>query len=297
MSSQQQEHEEVCDILTVMRRQESSIYQEGRHVTSDELVGLWRRLLIEWMYYVVDYCQLQRQSVAAAAFFLDVCMSRGLIATREEHQLAAATALQLALKTFDSAVIKLDKLVKLGRGQFTEEDVVEMEVQICHSLNWHLHPPSTDCFLRQYERLLPTSVKESTKEVMGEVTKLVSELTVSEIKYNVYPPSVIAYSAMLLAMELLMEDDICVHQRHCFVLNMLNVAQLESKSILVLKAFEALKKTLDTSNKLQDLIQTLSLRNRQQAPNKKEQSLSREKSNISQQSPRHVMVRLGSSSS
>jgi hypothetical protein len=95
---------------------------------------------------------------------------------------------------------------------------------------------------------------------MGEVTKLVSELTVSEIKYNVYPPLVIAYSALLLAMELLMEDDLFVSQRHCFVLNMSNVAQLESKSILVLKAFEALKKMLNTSNKLQDLIQTLSLR-------------------------------------
>jgi hypothetical protein len=132
--------------------------------------------------------------------------------------------------------------------------------------------------------------------MMGDVTKLVSELTVSDIMYNVYPPSVIAYGAMLLAMELLMEDDLFVHQRHCFVLNMSNVAELESKSTLVLKAFEALKQTLDKSNKLQDLIQTLSLRNRQQAPNKKEQALSRKQSDPSLQSPRHVMVRLGSSS-
>jgi hypothetical protein len=243
------------------------------------------------MYYVVDYCQWQRQSVAAAAFFLDVCISRNLISTPEEHQLAAATALQLALKTFDSGVIELDKLVQLGQGSFSEEDVVEMEVQICYALNWHLHPPSTDGFLRQYERLLPTSVTDSTKEMMGEVTKLVSELTVSEMKYNAYPPSVIAYAAMLLAMELM--EHLFVYQRHCFVLNMSNVAQLESKSRDVLKAFEELKQTLDTSNKLQDLIQTLlSLRNRQQAPNKKEPSLSRKKFN---QSPRHVMVRLGSS--
>ena len=106
--------EEIGRILNTMRQQESSLIYRRRPVSQD-LMALWRKMLIEWMYFVVDYCHLHRQSVAAASFFLDVCMSRGLCKTREEHQLAAATCLQLALKTFDTAVIKQEKLVKLGR--------------------------------------------------------------------------------------------------------------------------------------------------------------------------------------
>ena len=125
--------DEIRDILVVMKRLESTVYTRHRFHSSDddddvdELVALWRKMLIGWMYYVVDYCKLQRQSVAAAAFFYDVAIGNNLVDSREEHQLAAATALQLSLKTFDTAVITSEKLVQLGRGLFTKADIVDME--------------------------------------------------------------------------------------------------------------------------------------------------------------------------
>jgi hypothetical protein len=286
--------EEIRDILAVMQKQESTIY--ARQCNADELVALWRKMLIGWMYYVVDYCRLQRQSVAAAAFFFDIAMSRGLITTREEHQLAAATALQLSLKTFDTAVISAGKLVQLGRGLFTEDDVVEMEMKILKSLNWHTHPPSTYCFLRQYERLLPCSVEEPTKEMIQEVTNLISELTVSEIKYNNYHPSIIAFGAMLLAMELVDSDDLLMHQRQCFLVKMLTVAGLESSSSKVLEVFEVLKATMDESEKLQALVDSLASARRATLKLKPVSRSNSETVLESMQSPRHVMQRVGSSS-
>jgi hypothetical protein len=291
--------EGVHDILDVMRVQESTTYVRNWDV--DELNALWRRLLVEWMYYVVDYCQLQRQSVGAASFFLDVTMYRGLIQTREEYQLAAATALQLSLKTFDSAVIQLEKLVKLGRGSFTEEDVVRMECKILKCLNWRVHPPSTYCFLSQYELLLPSSMTEPTREMLVEVTKLVSELSVIDHKYNYYRPSVLAYATMLMAMELIDHVDLPVHQRQCFVMHMSTVAKQHSKSPLVLKAFEELKKTLDTCSKLPGLMQCLSVARIKKAKeepttrSKAKESKSKEYPPPTKQSPRHVMARLVSS--
>ena len=93
------EHEEVSETLGVMQHHEETVYDRRGFLLS-EIEGVWRKILLDWMSYVVDQCGLQRQAVAAAAYFLDVAMVKGLICTREEHQLAAAAALQLALKLF-----------------------------------------------------------------------------------------------------------------------------------------------------------------------------------------------------
>mmetsp|Transcript_13109 Transcript_13109/g.21111 ORF Transcript_13109/g.21111 Transcript_13109/m.21111 type:complete len:359 (-) Transcript_13109:85-1161(-) len=247
--------EDVQLTLDRMREKESTIYK--RDEVSDELIALWRRMLIEWMFYVVDYCKLQRQSVAAAAFFLDVAMAKGLCISREEHQLAAATALQLALKTFDIAVIKLEKLVNLGRGQFTEDDVAKMEMKIIREMSWMLHPPSTYCFLRQYERLIPAAVSESAREMIDEVTKLVAELTVLEDQYIRFDPSVLGFATMLLGLEMIPENVIPVYLRQCFLVRMSAVANLDSSSPVVLEAFDCLRESLDNSNKLHDVLDTI----------------------------------------
>lgn len=245
------EHEEVRLILASMRQQESSpVYL--RHVVKDDLVVIWRRMLVEWMYYVVDYCHLQRQSVAAATFFLDHCMSRGLCVTREQHQLAAATCLQLALKTFDTAVIKLEKLVKLGRGQFTQEDVAQMELSILDSLQWHIHPPSIYCFLRQYERLMPHDNDGGGANIssrgLDEVTKLLSELMVMDENYVRFSSSILAYAAMLVAMEILHHDTINHSDYETFVHHVTTVANLKPEDPEVVEAIDQLQETLDQNH-------------------------------------------------
>lgn len=250
--------EAVQETLDQMRIKEQTSYR--RDECTNELQGLWRKMLLEWMYYVVDYCKLQRPSVAAASFFLDVCMFRGLCETREDHQLAAATSLQLALKTVDTAVIKLEKLVKLGRGQFTEDDVAEMERRILKELCWKLHPPSTYCYLRQYELLLPTGVSNDAKEMMDEVTKIVAELTVLDDQYLRYDPSVLGYATILLGLEMVPEDMIPVYLRQCFFVRMSAVANLDSSSPLVLKVFDQLHISLEQSSKLEPVLDAIAAR-------------------------------------
>jgi hypothetical protein len=254
--------EEIEEMLRHMRVKESTIY--ARDEVENELAGLWRRMLVEWMYYVVDFCHLHRQSVAAGAFFLDVAMSRGLCITREDHQLAAATSLQLALKTFDTSVIKLEKLVKLGRDLFTSEDVTRMEMKIIQSLNWQVHPVSVYCFLWQYERLLPEEISPTTKEMISDATQLIAELSVSNEQYNTCPPSILAYATMLLALGMIGSEDILpIHLRECFVVRMSAVAHIDCHSSDVLEAFDCLRETLDHSNKRQALLESLATKTKE----------------------------------
>jgi len=288
--------EDVADVLERMKMLETSpIYR--RICIDDELVGLWRKMLIEWMYYVIDYCRLQRHAVAAAAFFFDVAIRNKLVETPEEHQLAAATALQLALKTHDSSIIKLEKLVKLGRGLFTEQDVVEMEKRILESTNWRLHPPTADCFIRQYEELLPSTVSKTARSMIEQVTSLVAEVTLADHKYLCYKPSQIGYAAVLMSMELIDHEDFPVVQRQCFLMRMATIANMNSnsKNHYVLKVFDDIKNTLEANPKLEHLIVSLAKQRKQ-----KQKEMLTMRSNLkgketehhSTSSPRQVMIRL-----
>lgn len=286
---------DVHDILEKMKIQESVIYAQPP--IEDVLVALWRKMLIEWMYFVVDFCRLQRQAVAAASFFFDVAVRKQLCQTVEEHQCAAATALQLALKTHDSSIIKLDKLVKLGRGQFTEQNVVDMERKILESLDWHVHPPSTYGFLRQYERLLPNSIGQTTRQMISDITALACEVTLTDHNYLTYNPSEVAYSILLMALEMIPHEDLPIIQRQCFLLRMASEAQMDCKNAAALEAFERLKSSMEASPKFDALTETLQKQQKQNARDCRKYLRKRSsyKSAVHNRSPRHVMVRLMSS--
>jgi len=252
----------VRDTLKTMRRQEATVYRLDFRPT--DLQALWRKILIEWMTFVVEHCKLQKQVVAAAAYFLDFAMADDLLSTKEEHQLAAASALQLSLKLFDSTVIRIEKLVSLGRGLFTKEDVAEMEFRLVKAMDFHCHPPSTYCFLRQYDLLLPTKVSDVTRRMIDEVTRVVVDLTIIDPEYSTFPPSVIAYGAILMAMEMLSVNEFPIPQRQCFILRMATVSELNSSSPLILKGCDKLKETLNSSTRLEDLLNSLRRQRQQQ---------------------------------
>ena len=252
--------EEIEQIFSRMRAKERNVYhsncKERRDIANNELVSLWRKMLVNWMYYVVDCCDLQQHSVAAAAYFLDIAMLTGLCKTREEHQLAAATSLQMALKTFDTAVIKLDKLVKLGRGLFTENDVAIMEMKIIKSLDWNLHPPTVYCFLRQFERLIPTETRKSTREVIDSMTKLIAEELVLDERYIRYSPSIQGYAAVQLALYLIADDSFPQYLRETFVIRLSTTMKIDSNSPLVSKVMKKVYRNLKRGDTLQKLIDT-----------------------------------------
>lgn len=191
---------DASEIIDVMRIQEGTSYRRSDYLNSSApqdstdnlrnvLDGTWRQRIVEWMYGVVDHCSLRRDSVATATYYLDLCVERGLITSREQYQLAAMTALQIAIKLCDSTVVKLQSMVALGRGLFTEQDVIIFEAKMLKCLNWLMHPPTPVCFLRQFLRLLPPSITPVTRYMIAEVTRFISEVSVCLYKFVKFPPS------------------------------------------------------------------------------------------------------------
>jgi hypothetical protein len=252
-------HEHVVEILAVMRKEESTTYCRADYLKSLELGHVldssWRQRIIEWMYGVVDHCSLRRDSVATAAYYLDICVEKGIVDTREDYQLAAMTSLQIAIKLCDSTVVKLQSMVALGRGLFTEQDVIAMESKILFTLDWHMHPSTPVCYLRQYLRLLPTSLDTLTRYMIAEVTRFISEISVCLYKFVLYPPSVVAYAGMLIAMERIGTLSDCERSEIYGIMS--RSANLEQNSELVEKAVRNLQESLEKNVSLQELMNNI----------------------------------------
>jgi hypothetical protein len=253
--------DEVEAILQTMRTQESTKYRRVDYLSArpdlvDVVDGAWRQRIIEWQYGVVDHCNLRRDSVAVAAYYLDLCLAKDLISSRTEFQLAAMTALSLAIKMFDTTQVRLDSLVKLGRGLFNENDVVEMEAKMLRALDWHVHPPTPVCFLRQLLRLLPDSISPLTRYVLAEVTRFICEISVCLYKFVRYPPSAIAFAGMLIAMDRV-ESGLSSWERQEIMSRLQGIAGLYTNSPEVVQVLAELKQSLDNNMNLQELIKTI----------------------------------------
>jgi Cyclin, N-terminal domain/Cyclin, C-terminal domain len=253
--------DEIVDIIEVMQIQESTVYCRKDYLTvgscSKVVDATWRQRIVEWMFGVVDHCSLRRDSVAIAAYYLDLCVERGVVASRVEFQLAAMTALQLAIKLYDSTVVKLDSMIKLGRGLFTEQDVIDMESKMLGALNWHVHPPTPICFLRQYLRVLPPSVSPLSRYVIAEVTRFIAEISVCLYKFVDSSSSIIAYSGMLIAMEKIDPITLPIWQRHQIYETMSKMANLDFQSPAVVDITTRLKVSLEKNVSLQCLMNTI----------------------------------------
>ena len=252
-------------VLRTMKALESSVYKRPRAQSMPELFrGLWRRQIVEWMYVLIKYCKLRHEATAAAVYYLDaavMCDSSSLVNSPRDYQLCAMTALYLALKVYDSPavrVIKLKHLVKLGNGEFTVDDIIQKEQELVQALSWRINPPTANCFLHRYMELLPflddsdeeynvdtidvqTEEEKQLRPVelrrlkrlekIQEVAYEYIEVAMSRDRFLSVPASVIAYAALLSAMELVTAEQekkklACYYDWSAFLSNMKEIAEM-----------------------------------------------------------------------
>jgi len=247
----------VQERITYKREDYLNLLLPSQLEAGETIDASWRQRIVEWMYGVVDHCNLRRESVAVATYFLDLASSHGLVHSRKDFQLVAMTSLMLSIKLNDSTMVKLDSMVRLGRGLFNEADVIEMESRMLKAFKWHVHPPTPVCFMRQLLRFLPEESTPVARYIIVEVTRFVSEISACLYKFVKYPASSMAFAAIIIAMERIDEATLPLWQRHQFLYNVASTTGLESTSWEVLHAAEDLRISLDNNVNLQELMRTI----------------------------------------
>ena len=160
---------------------------------------------------VVDFCHFSRETVTIAMSILDRFLmtqqGRSAIFDSAEFQLAAMTSLYTAVKIHEPEVMSSNLVSTLSRGAHTDKEVEVMERRILQAIKWHVNPPTSLSFIREFLNLLPPEfLDESTKTTLYEISKYQSELVVADYALVSIPASTIAYASLINALEGLCMD-------------------------------------------------------------------------------------------
>ena len=226
----QQSHEDqeaLIDTLQAMHIQEElsyrcyNCYQEmevqqqadsaikGPASPSPEVVTMQTRtILCDWSNKIIDFCDLDRETVEIAFSYVDRFVQTDdgyrVLQNSNEYQLLVVTALYVAIKVHETVAISAAQFEKISRNMFTAQDVEEMEHILLQGLGWHLHPPTSLCFVRLFLELMPSeSMTQDQKDTAFILAKIQTELSVRDCALVSVNASTIAFASLLNAFEAL----------------------------------------------------------------------------------------------
>lgn len=132
-----------------------------------------------------------------------LCTSRGRAALfkRKEYQLAAMTALYIAIKLHEPLEMETSLLADLSRGCYTEMEFVEMEQIMLSALKWRMNGPTALQFAQHYMTFLPDTLTESINEAVFDYTRFQIELAIADQSFVPLRMSDVGLAAVLNAME------------------------------------------------------------------------------------------------
>jgi hypothetical protein len=205
---------EVAERLAVMRIQEETTYRvrdylaetvQIRKVAAKPVDEDCRTKMCEWCYQVVDFCKFRRETVGIGMSYLDrfLCTQQGLeaLCNRKQYQLAAMTALYIAIKIHEPLEMETSLLADLSRGCYNEMEFVEMEETMLTALDFRVNGPTPLGFVQYFMALIPPTIHSSVASLIMDYARYQTELAVSDQSFVAIKPSEIALAAFLNALE------------------------------------------------------------------------------------------------
>ena len=219
----------LFETIAAMRSQESSVYKcridylsssgdgDASSSLTDVLVqprgssskiGLeWREKICEWYFKMADHFQFSREIVSVSLSYLDRYLTEEVALNKQCDdnlaQLAAMTALHLAVKLFEPRKLKMSSLAGLSRGSFRTETIEWMELSMLKTLKWRVHPTTYMTFLDQFFKIFVFQNPKEQEQVdeLFEIARFLTELAVCDCYFINEFQSHVAYACILVAIE------------------------------------------------------------------------------------------------
>lgn len=176
--------------------------------SQDAVTMQTRTILCDWSNKIIDFCELDRETVEIAFSYVDrfVQTDSGyrVLQNSNDYQLLVVTSLYVAIKVHETVAISAAQFEKISRNMFTAQDVEDMEHVLLQGLSWHLHPPTSTCFVRLFLDLMPSnSITQDQKETAYILAKIQTELAVRDCALVSVNASTIAFASLMNAFEAL----------------------------------------------------------------------------------------------
>lgn len=201
------EIEEALNKLSLMCQQEERSYkkidyfcleQPSRQFDVDHIS---RHQMMAWCDQVIDFCQLNHESVELAMNYLDryVMTEQGREALRDRslYQLACMTALYTTVKIHEATCMNPEMLCKLSHGLYTEQQFVAMEAKMLQAVQWKVNAPTTKAYIDLLLQLTPTDVPMEYHDLIRQYASQQAECLLRVSTLIATKASVIAYCSLI----------------------------------------------------------------------------------------------------
>jgi hypothetical protein len=173
--------------------------------TSNSFVDADCRLkMADWCDRCVDFCKFDREIVEITLNYLDRFAStrdgQSILRDRGEFQLAVMAALYTAIKIHQAEAVSSKSISALSKGRYGQDDIEAMEARMIFALRWRMNPATVSAFLRTFIDQIPQVAGIDTK-TLYQLAKIQTDAAVRDYAFVTIRPSVIAYSAILNAVE------------------------------------------------------------------------------------------------
>eukprot|EP00557_Chaetoceros_sp_GSL56_P000943 CAMPEP_0176501878 /NCGR_PEP_ID=MMETSP0200_2-20121128/14434_1 /TAXON_ID=947934 /ORGANISM="Chaetoceros sp., Strain GSL56" /LENGTH=520 /DNA_ID=CAMNT_0017900871 /DNA_START=1419 /DNA_END=2978 /DNA_ORIENTATION=- len=150
-------------------------------------------------------------------------------------------------------------LVDLGGGLISAIDIANIELLILETLSYRLHPPTSYAFITNILRLVPLGKDSLTvMDNIFEFAKYQAELASLNAKALMYPPSLIAVSALCNAIHHHLSLLVPSHVQVPMLSHLLDYDTTETFHLLLSRMEDALELSLDCDSRISSLRNLLS---------------------------------------
>ncbi|XP_068918489.1 G2/mitotic-specific cyclin-B3 isoform X2 [Petaurus breviceps papuanus] len=183
------------EIFKYMRKREEmfpiSDYMAKQHDISKDM----RAILVDWMVEVQENFELTHETLYLAVKLVDHYLMQ-VVCLRDKLQLIGSTAILIASKFEERCPPCIDDFLYICDDAYQREELLSMEINILHTLNFDINIPIAYRFLRRFAKCAHVNMETLT------LARFICELTLQEYDYVQERASKLAASCFFLALKM-----------------------------------------------------------------------------------------------
>ena len=178
---------------------------------------IWRKMVVEWCYQVIDHISADRELVYITMNILDRFLAAHhknrtnastyqYLTDKKAYETAVMTSLLVTMKLQGISALCVSDLVKMSSNRVSSTDIIEVGKEIVRTLTWNTQIPTAARFAHAFVDLMPESIANHTKMSVFENAVYQIELSIQDEGCSRKPPSLVAWMAFENAI-----SNTCIH--------------------------------------------------------------------------------------
>jgi cyclin-A len=182
-----------CSLTTAACAPQQKYRPDPQYMThQNDINANMRGILVDWLVEVSEEYKLHTETLFLSINYIDRFLSRNNV-QRGKLQLVGITCMLVAAKYEEIYPPSVEDFVYISDNAYSREQVIAEEVKLLNALKFHCTVATSRQFLRRFAKAARAD------HTTHEMAHYLAELSLLDINFVKFPPSVIAAASILIA--------------------------------------------------------------------------------------------------